>query len=220
LLLLGLTGPTVAHCSAGIGRTGTFIAIDIAVQKLHLGQHCNIPKIVQSMRAHRRGMVQTKEQYAFVYRAIHDWLRNHLSHPPPSAASYLPQSTPSASAQSLPLASPTSSASSVVAATAPPTDQLQQQQQQQQQHGHHQHRQLASSSSSIMSSATASVQPTFAINLPSSAAALLNSPLANPRTSTATPTTLTSPRLEQFTSSLSACQASSFGSSAASIITS
>lgn len=74
----GLSGPPVVHCSAGIGRTGTFITADIA-QRLMAGNHkvC-IASIVSWLRQQRFGMVQTEDQYVFIYRLLHDWLATRL----------------------------------------------------------------------------------------------------------------------------------------------
>lgn len=74
----GLSGPPVIHCSAGIGRTGTFIAADIAERMMGNGQKCSIPSVVSWMRRQRYGMVQTEDQYVFIYRILHDWLALQL----------------------------------------------------------------------------------------------------------------------------------------------
>ena len=66
-------GPTVVHCSAGIGRTGTYIIIDIITKLIqHQGwqNDIDIQRSVQIARGQRSGMVQTEQQYKFVYRAI------------------------------------------------------------------------------------------------------------------------------------------------------
>ncbi|XP_067947033.1 tyrosine-protein phosphatase non-receptor type 11-like isoform X2 [Watersipora subatra] len=66
-------GCIVVHCSAGIGRTGTFIVIDIILTQLQLyGLDCDIDiqKTILSVRSQRSGMVQTEGQYKFVYIAI------------------------------------------------------------------------------------------------------------------------------------------------------
>lgn len=83
------TGCTiVVHCSAGVGRTGTFIAVDILLHRLHnltLQLHgsvtdediraaMDIPGFVASLRKQRRGTVQTGEQYAFIWQAVMDEL--------------------------------------------------------------------------------------------------------------------------------------------------
>uniref|UniRef100_A0A0M3J502 protein-tyrosine-phosphatase n=1 Tax=Anisakis simplex TaxID=6269 RepID=A0A0M3J502_ANISI len=68
-----LAGPIIVHCSAGIGRTGTFIVIDILINQIkRIGTHCqlDIPKTVQMVREQRSGMVQTEQQYRFLYQAI------------------------------------------------------------------------------------------------------------------------------------------------------
>lgn len=52
-------GPMVVHCSAGVGRTGTFIAIDVMLQKMAMGEALNIQEFVCQMRAQRNHMVQT-----------------------------------------------------------------------------------------------------------------------------------------------------------------
>lgn len=53
-------GPMVVHCSAGVGRTGTFIAIDILLQRMQeVGGAVNVQEVVCRMRAQRGNMVQT-----------------------------------------------------------------------------------------------------------------------------------------------------------------
>lgn len=66
-------GPTVVHCSAGIGRTGTYIIIDIIIkfiQEMGWDEEVDVQRSVQAARSQRSGMVQTEQQYKFVYRAI------------------------------------------------------------------------------------------------------------------------------------------------------
>ncbi|XP_068229120.1 receptor-type tyrosine-protein phosphatase kappa-like [Palaemon carinicauda] len=66
----GIRGPVVVHCSAGIGRSGCFVAISIAINQL-LEEDCvDILGILCQMRLDRGGMVQTGEQYEFIHRAV------------------------------------------------------------------------------------------------------------------------------------------------------
>jgi len=68
-----LAGPIVVHCSAGIGRTGTFIVIDMIIDQIQtLGLDCeiDIQRTIQMVRSQRSGMVQTEAQYKFVYLAV------------------------------------------------------------------------------------------------------------------------------------------------------
>jgi len=68
--------PIVVHCSAGIGRTGTFVAIHMSLQKDLQGEEINISKTVRSLREQRLGMIQSEEQYLFVYSVVHEILRD------------------------------------------------------------------------------------------------------------------------------------------------
>ena len=70
-------GPTIVHCSAGIGRTGTFIVIDMIIdqiKRLGFESEVDIQRTVQMVRSQRSGMVQTEAQYRFVYLAIQHYI--------------------------------------------------------------------------------------------------------------------------------------------------
>uniref|UniRef100_A0A672PT91 Tyrosine-protein phosphatase non-receptor type 9 n=1 Tax=Sinocyclocheilus grahami TaxID=75366 RepID=A0A672PT91_SINGR len=62
--------PMVVHCSAGIGRTGTFCALDICLSELQDVGTLNICQTVRRMRAQRAFSIQTPEQYYFCHTAI------------------------------------------------------------------------------------------------------------------------------------------------------
>ena len=48
--------------SAGIGRTGTFIAIDHSIQQAEAEGTVDILSVTHKMREERMGMIQTKAQ--------------------------------------------------------------------------------------------------------------------------------------------------------------
>uniref|UniRef100_W5MLN9 Tyrosine-protein phosphatase non-receptor type n=1 Tax=Lepisosteus oculatus TaxID=7918 RepID=W5MLN9_LEPOC len=70
-------GPMIVHCSAGIGRTGTIIVIDMLVETIDTkGLDCDIDiqKCIQMVREQRSGMVQTEAQYKFIYLAVSQYI--------------------------------------------------------------------------------------------------------------------------------------------------
>ncbi|CAF2391394.1 unnamed protein product [Rotaria sp. Silwood2] len=72
-------GPILLHCSAGIGRTGTFCAIDIGIKRYLEKNIIDIPSTVHKMRTERAGSVQTEDQYLFAYLALMDYIKQQLA---------------------------------------------------------------------------------------------------------------------------------------------
>ncbi|XP_044305733.1 receptor-type tyrosine-protein phosphatase beta isoform X2 [Varanus komodoensis] len=68
-------GPTIVHCSAGVGRTGTFIALDRILQQLDSKDSVDIYGAVHDLRLHRLHMVQTECQYVYLHQCVRDVLR-------------------------------------------------------------------------------------------------------------------------------------------------
>jgi len=68
--------PNVVHCSAGIGRSGTFCLVDSCLQKMRLsGKPMNQEEVLSlllKMRRQRDGQVQTPDQLRFAFAAISD----------------------------------------------------------------------------------------------------------------------------------------------------
>ncbi|KAM9450564.1 tyrosine-protein phosphatase non-receptor type 13 isoform 2-T2 [Clarias gariepinus] len=64
------SGPIITHCSAGIGRSGTLICLDVVLGLISKDTDFDISDVVRTMRLQRQGMVQTEEQYIFCYHVI------------------------------------------------------------------------------------------------------------------------------------------------------
>ncbi|XP_071800000.1 receptor-type tyrosine-protein phosphatase F-like [Asterias amurensis] len=63
-------GPTVVHCSAGVGRTGTYIALDAMMEQAQAEGQVDVLSFVRNMRDKRYLMVQTVGQFKFIYEAL------------------------------------------------------------------------------------------------------------------------------------------------------
>jgi len=70
--------PIVVHCSAGIGRTGTFIAVDCLMQEATTSNAVNVFSTVTRLRLYRNQMVQNLQQYEFIYKCISHFVATRL----------------------------------------------------------------------------------------------------------------------------------------------
>ncbi|XP_065904304.1 receptor-type tyrosine-protein phosphatase delta-like isoform X2 [Dysidea avara] len=66
--------PMLVHCSAGVGRTGTFITLDIMLERIPQTHDVNVYECVQTIRVQRVLMVQTLDQYIFIHDALDEFI--------------------------------------------------------------------------------------------------------------------------------------------------
>ncbi|CAF4367437.1 unnamed protein product, partial [Adineta steineri] len=67
----GQSSPIIVHCNDGIGRTGTYILLDIVLNRIYKGaREINIAATLEHIRDQRPQMVKTKDQLQFVFVAV------------------------------------------------------------------------------------------------------------------------------------------------------
>ncbi|XP_042329713.1 receptor-type tyrosine-protein phosphatase H [Sceloporus undulatus] len=64
------SGPALVHCSAGVGRTGTFIALDSMLRQAQEEGQMGVFSFVQRLRMNRPLMIQTESQYIFLHQCL------------------------------------------------------------------------------------------------------------------------------------------------------
>jgi protein tyrosine phosphatase len=69
-------GPPIIHCSAGIGRTGTFIVTDFELKQIkqqvakQVAPNVDPMQVIKEIRQYRNGMVQMQQQLEMIYSII------------------------------------------------------------------------------------------------------------------------------------------------------
>ncbi|XP_062251206.1 receptor-type tyrosine-protein phosphatase C isoform X2 [Platichthys flesus] len=64
------SGPIVVHCSAGVGRTGTYIGIDAMMEAMEVEGRVDIYGYMVRLRRQRCLMVQVEAQYILIHQAL------------------------------------------------------------------------------------------------------------------------------------------------------
>ncbi|KAL3878243.1 hypothetical protein ACJMK2_030608 [Sinanodonta woodiana] len=72
--------PILVHCSAGIGRTGTYIALDYSFDEGIEEGYVNIFECVNKLRRQRIGLVQTAEQYVYLHAVLLEAFQDMVGH--------------------------------------------------------------------------------------------------------------------------------------------
>ena len=65
--------PMLVHCSAGVGRTGTFIVLDTMLERMKKEDSVNVYEVLRDMRLRRAHMVQTQASTVKPLYSGHLW---------------------------------------------------------------------------------------------------------------------------------------------------
>jgi len=68
-------GPVIVHCNDGAGRSGVYVAIDANIELSEEDGVMDVFGYVKKMRTQRRGLVESLEQYKFIYETLVEYTR-------------------------------------------------------------------------------------------------------------------------------------------------
>lgn len=71
--------PLVSHCSAGVGRAGTFLAALLQMRQYDQEGTIDVPEVVSRMRRERPLIVQTASQYVFLHQVLVEYIVSRVS---------------------------------------------------------------------------------------------------------------------------------------------
>lgn len=83
-------GPPIVHCSAGIGRSGSFILVDVCLVLASKGEELSLKRVINillDLRTQRMGLIQTDDQLKFSAKAIVKGINNLMLENPDSKTS-------------------------------------------------------------------------------------------------------------------------------------
>uniref|UniRef100_A0A1B6IX69 Tyrosine-protein phosphatase domain-containing protein n=1 Tax=Homalodisca liturata TaxID=320908 RepID=A0A1B6IX69_9HEMI len=80
--------PIVVHCSAGIGRTGTFCTLDISISRLEETGTVDVRGTVERIRSQRAFSIQMPDQYIFCHMALIEYALSKGLIPAPDLAGF------------------------------------------------------------------------------------------------------------------------------------
>ena len=66
----GLEGPIAVHCASGGGRSGAFIALSIALERVRAEGLIDVFQTARLLRIQRAALVQLPQYYVFLYYAL------------------------------------------------------------------------------------------------------------------------------------------------------
>ncbi|XP_053326273.1 receptor-type tyrosine-protein phosphatase C [Spea bombifrons] len=69
------SGPIIVHCSAGVGRTGTYISIDAMLEGIEAEGRVDVYGYVVQLRRQRCLMVQVESQYIFIHKSLVEYMQ-------------------------------------------------------------------------------------------------------------------------------------------------
>ncbi|XP_034279084.1 receptor-type tyrosine-protein phosphatase H [Pantherophis guttatus] len=69
-------GPVLVHCSAGVGRTGTFISLDSLLCQAQDQGEIGVFSFVEKLRRNRPLMIQNEDQYVFLHQCLLDGIQS------------------------------------------------------------------------------------------------------------------------------------------------
>ncbi|VDL97478.1 unnamed protein product [Schistocephalus solidus] len=72
--------PVVVHCIDGSGKTGTYLLIDLVLNRINKGvKELDVAASIEHLRDQRHGMIKSKEQFKFVLASIAEEVNSMLN---------------------------------------------------------------------------------------------------------------------------------------------